>query len=142
MSDLRHKRILACTDGASAVEFALLVPFFIALMFGIVAYGSWLATAHGVQQLAAEAARSSVAGLSETERVSLARDYVTANVGSYPLIAPANLTIEAASSGGTAFVVTARYDASDMFIYSVLPQVVTPPSTTITRSAVVPYGGF
>ena len=63
----------------AAVEFALVLPFFIALVFGIIIFGSYLAVVHGVQQLAAEAARSSVAGLTDSERASLAQSYVTAS---------------------------------------------------------------
>ena len=76
----------------------MLLPLFLVLVFGIVVFGSYLTMVHGVQQLAAEAARSSVAGLSETERESLAANYVTANVGSYPLLQPAHLTVSAATS--------------------------------------------
>ena len=57
--------LLRCRRGASAVEFAMLLPLFLALVFGIVVFGAYLTMVHGVQQLAAEAARSSVAGLSE-----------------------------------------------------------------------------
>ncbi len=48
-------------DGAIAVEFALVFPVFLLVVFGIIVYGSYLAVVHGVQQLAAEAARSSIA---------------------------------------------------------------------------------
>ena len=86
-----------CGRGASAVEFAMLLPLF--LVFGIVVFGAYLTMVHGVQQLAAEAARSSVAGLSETERVSLAENYVTTNAASYPLLEADRLTVSAATSG-------------------------------------------
>jgi Flp pilus assembly protein TadG len=129
-----------CGRGASAVEFAMLLPLFLVLVFGIVVFGAYLTMVHGVQQIAAEAARSSVAGLSETERVSLAENYVTANAGSYPLLQPSHLTVSAATSGSDVFVVTVNYDASGNFIYT-LPFVPAPPST-IVRSAAIPFGGF
>ncbi len=124
-------RLLRCTRATSAVEFAMLLPLFIAVVFGIV---------HGVQQLAAEAARSSVAGISEAERGSIATNYVSANARTYPLIEASQLTVNAAAANGNVFVVTVSYDASNMFIYA-LPSAVKPP-TTIMRSAVVPFGGF
>jgi Flp pilus assembly protein TadG len=133
-------RFPRCTRAASAVEFAMLLPLFLALVFGIVMFGAYFAMVHGVQQLAAEAARSSVAGLSETERVSLAENYVTANADSYPLLQSSHLTVTAATSGTAVFVVTVNYDASDNFIFT-LPFVPAPPSTII-RSAAVPFGGF
>ncbi|MGI1715334.1 TadE/TadG family type IV pilus assembly protein, partial [Escherichia coli] len=79
-------RFFRCRSGASAVEFALMLPLFLAFIFGIIVFGSYLAMVHGVQQLAAEAARSSIAGMTDTERNSLATNYVTANVSTYPLL--------------------------------------------------------
>jgi Flp pilus assembly protein TadG len=120
----------------------MVLPIFLTVVFGIVVFGSYLAAVHGVQQLAAEAARSSIAGMTEGERGSLATNYVSANAGTYPLIDSSHLTVSAATSAANAnvFVVTVRYDASNMFIYS-LPFVPMPPST-IARSAAIPYGGF
>jgi Flp pilus assembly protein TadG len=120
----------------------MVLPVFLTIIFGIVVFGSYLAVVHGVQQLAAEAARSSIAGMSETERGTIASTYVTANAGTYPLIDASHLTVNAATSASNAniFVVTVKYDASSMFIYS-LPFVPMPPKQ-IARSAVIPYGGF
>jgi len=136
-------KFLAARDGAIAVEFAIIAPVFLMMVFGILMYGSYLAVIHGVQQLAAEAARSSVAGLNESERSTLANSYITGNAKSYPLINPVHLTVNAATSGADAnvFVVTVNYDASGMFIYS-LPTFVPAPSPTIVRSAAIPRGGY
>jgi Flp pilus assembly protein TadG len=133
---------LTCRRGATAVEFAMLLPVFLTLVFGIVVFGSYLTMVHGVQQLAAEAARSSIAGVTDSERSSIATSYVAANVGTYPLIVAGNITVNAATSGSNpnVFVVSVSYNASGMFIYS-LPFVPAPPST-IVRSAAIPYGGF
>ena len=107
-------RLLSCRRGASAVEFAMLLPVFLSLVFGIVVFGSYLAVVHGLQQLAAEAARSSVAGMSSTERSSIATSYVSANIGTYPLISPNNVSVSAAVSGTdpNVFVVTVSYKRS------------------------------
>jgi Flp pilus assembly protein TadG len=135
-------KLLSCRRGATAVEFAMVLPVFLAIIFGIVVFGSYLAVIHGVQQLAAEAARSSIAGLTEAERGSIASTYVTANAGTYPLINASRLSVNAATSPSNTnvFVVTVNYDASSMFIYS-LPFVPMPP-THVVRSAAIPYGGF
>jgi Flp pilus assembly protein TadG len=135
-------KLFTCRRGAAAVEFAMLLPLFLTLVFGIVVFGSYLTMVNGVQQLAAEAARSSVAGMSDSERSSIATSYVTANVGTYPLILPNKISVNAATSASdpNVFVVTVSYNASGMFIYS-LPFVPAPPST-IVRSAAIPYGGF
>ena len=141
MTDLpRHAlclRFARCIRAASAVEFAMLLQLFLVLVFGFV-FGAYFTMVHGVQQLAAEAARSSVAG--GIERVSLAENYVTTNAGSYPLLQPGRLTVSAATSGSVVFVVIVNYDASDNLIYT-LPFVPAPPSTII-RSAAIPLGGF
>jgi Flp pilus assembly protein TadG len=138
LSQLRCAR-----SGASAVEFALILPAFLAIVFGIVMFGSYLAVVHGVQQLAAEAARSSVAGLSESERSQLANDYVTTNAGAYILIDLSHLSVDAATSASDAnvFTVTVRYDASGMFIYA-LPSFVPSPPSTVVRAAAIPRGGY
>jgi Flp pilus assembly protein TadG len=135
-------RFLLCRRGATAVEFAMLLPLFLTLVFGIVVFGSYLTMVHGVQQLAAEAARSSVAGLTDSERGSLAASYVSLNASTYPLLNASSLTVNAAASTAdpNVFVVTVNYDASGSFFYS-LPFVPAPPPI-IARSAAIPYGGF
>ena len=136
------KTFSRCTRGASAVEFALMVPLFLTIIFGIVVFGSYLTMVHGVQQLAAEAARSSVAGMTDGERNSLATNYVTANASTYPLLNASSLSVNAAASASDAnvYVVTVNYNASGSLLFS-LPFVPSPPST-IVRSAAIPYGGF
>jgi Flp pilus assembly protein TadG len=135
-------KLMACRRAASAVEFAMLLPVFLSLVFGIVVYGSYFTVIHGLQQLAAEAARASIGGMSEAQRNAIATSYVSANVGTYPLIVPGSVTVVAASSVTNAniFVVTVNYNASQMFIYS-LPVVPLPPSA-MTQSAAIAYGGF
>jgi len=135
-------KLFRCRSGASAVEFALMLPLFLAFIFGIIVFGSYLAMVHGVQQLAAEAARSSVAGMTNTERNSLATSYVAANASTYPLLVPGNLTVSAAPSPSNAnvYVVTVNYNAAGNFIYQ-LP-FVPAPASTIVRSAAIQYGGF
>jgi Flp pilus assembly protein TadG len=136
------RRFSSSISGATAVEFAMLLPVYLTVLFGIVVFGSYLAVIHGVQQLAAESARVSVSGMTETERSTLAKNYVTANATTYPLIDPTKLTVTAATPSGstTTFVVTVNYNAAGMFLFT-LPFVPTPASTII-RSAVIPYGGF
>jgi Flp pilus assembly protein TadG len=129
--------------GATAVEFAIVFPFFLALLFGIIIYGSYLVVVHSVHQLAAEAARSSMPGLSDSERASLAQSYVTSNVTYYPLISSNRLTVSAAASSTNAnvFVVTVSYDDSNSFIY-LLPQLVPAPPSSVVSSAAIPRGGY
>ncbi|TYL85414.1 TadE/TadG family type IV pilus assembly protein [Bradyrhizobium cytisi] len=135
-------RFMRNESGASAVEFAMLLPVFLTIIFGIVVFGSYLTMVHGVQQLAAEAARTSIAGLNDSECNSLATSYVTTNLGSYPLLDATKVSVTAAPSGADAniYIVTVQYDASSDFIFALpfTPRLPFP----ITRSAVIPYGGF
>ncbi|MFB6420113.1 MULTISPECIES: TadE/TadG family type IV pilus assembly protein [Bradyrhizobium] len=135
-------RFVLCLRGASAVEFALITPLFLLMLFGIVIFGGYLTMVHGVQQLAAEAARSSVAGISDSERNTIATGYVSAHASTYPLLDPGKLAVSAApsSSAANVYVVTVTYDASGSIVFA-LP-LVRAPTSTIIRSAAIPYGGF
>ena len=137
------ERLGDCRSGASAVEFAFVFPLFIAVLFGIIIYGSYIAIVHGVQQIAAEAARAAVGGLNDSERVTLARDNIAANIASYPLITAPRLTLASAATdaGTSVFAVTISYDASDMFIFQ-LPTFVPGPNKIIVRSAAIQRGGY
>jgi Flp pilus assembly protein TadG len=140
---VRPKNLLCDTRATSAVEFAFIAPVFLVLLFGIVAFGAYLGVVHGVQQLTAEAARASIAGLNDNERLTLARDNIAANVDSYPMLSSAHLTVQSAATDtatGT-FKVTVRYDASDMFIFN-LPHIVPMPNRIIVRTAAIQRGGY
>ena len=65
--------------GAAAAEFAVVAPIFIFFGLGIIAYAIYFGAAHSVQQLAADAARSSVAGLSASERQSIVLGFIGRN---------------------------------------------------------------
>lgn len=131
-------------DGTAAIEFALVLPIFLVLLLGILAYGIYFAAAHTTAQLAADAARASVAGLTDAERASIARANVTSNLANYTmLLDPNKVTVEAAAmpSDATEFRVAIRYDASNLPIWSFTP-FFPMPSSTITQSAVIKRGGY
>lgn len=131
----------AAQSGSVAVEFALVSPIFIALLAGIVAYGSIISEQNSIQQIAAEAARSSVGGLSDAEREALSRAYIDTAVTAYPLVDPAKLTVSTDAPSATTFRVSVRYDMSESFVYRLLNGLPLP-SSTVHRSAVVQRGGF
>src|SRR5437870_3837392 len=93
-----RSRMLKDHAGVAAVEFAIVLPMFLALLFGIITYGSYLAAVHGVQQIAAEAARAALAGISDGERASLAQANITSNVSWYPLLSSSRLKLENAAT--------------------------------------------
>lgn len=129
-------------SGASAVEFAVVFPIFLLMTLAILAYGIYFGAAHSVQQLAADAARSSVPGLNEAERTQLTHSYVSNNAASYPLLVANKVTVTTASGAATPddMVVTVRYDSSALPIWgfrTLFPL----PSPIIERVAVIHRGG-
>ncbi len=58
--------------GAAAVEFALIAPFLLLLLFGIISYGYMLSFRQGISQAAAEAARAAALTAQVGNRVSVA----------------------------------------------------------------------
>lgn len=130
------------TRATSAVEFAMVTPAFLLILFGIMAFGAVFGVYQGVQELVAEAARASVAGLSDAERDQLARSFIATNVGAYSFLDPQKLVVTtSAGSGTSAFTVSIRYDMSGLFAFTML-QMLPLPSPTVLRSAVVQRGGY
>jgi Flp pilus assembly protein TadG len=145
-SDCKARRqffFIADRRGSSAVEFAIILPVYLMLLLGIFAYGSYLALVHGIQQITAEAARASVGGLSDAERLSLARNTINLSLNSYPFIQANDLKLQSAATDSVAgvFSVTVSYDASGMFIFN-LPNLIPMPSPVIVRTASIQRGGF
>lgn len=131
-------------DGSAAVEFALVLPVFLMILLGILAYGIYFSAAQGTAQLAADAARASVAGISDAERTTLARNHVTANAASYAMVLnPAKITVVAGPVAGNAteFRVAVRYDASALPIFDFAPFIPLP-EKVIERAAVIKLGGY
>jgi Flp pilus assembly protein TadG len=130
-------------SAASAIEFAMLAPLFILLILGMVAYGVYFGAAHSVQQIAADAARSAIPGLDAAERQSLAATFVQNNAAGYPFIDPRRVTVRAQDSTSDAnqFVVAVDYDARNLPIWNLLPDLPLP-GTTIARRSTIRIGGL
>ncbi len=127
----------------SAVEFALVSPLLILLMMGMAGYGVYFGASHSVQQIAADAARSAVAGLTEAERKAIAARYIATNAGGYPFINPTRLRADTHDSAadGNQFVVTVTYDASELPIWHLMKSL-SMPVTTIRRQSTIRVGGI
>lgn len=136
-------RVLGDQRGAAALEFAIVFPVFLVLTFGMIAYGIYFGAAHSAAQLAADAARASVAGLSDQERSDLARQHITRNAAVYTLLYPQYVTSVAAASpdDATDFRVTVRYDARALPIWRFAPFLPLP-SKIIERSSTIKRGGY
>jgi Flp pilus assembly protein TadG len=135
--------LLRSDSGASALEFAIVMPIFVVLLFGIIAYAIYFGAVHGAAQLAADAARASVAGLSDAERADIARQHVIKNVPAYSLFDPSKLEVTAEPLGEDArqFRVSVRYDASALPIWNFAP-LFPLPDKTIVRAATIQRGGY
>lgn len=113
-------------SGASMVEFAICCPLYMMLLAGILSYGLYFGACHSVSQLAADAARASVAGLSAAERQSIVEARVTQNIGAYPLLSLSRTSV-ATSAGASpgSYQVSITYDASNLplwFVFIPSPQ--------------------
>lgn len=97
-------------SGAVAVEFVLIAPLLIALLFGITCLGYFMALSHSVQDLAAASARSSVAGISTDERRSLAVAYLDGATDRYPLLDASALSSSVKVTEGAEASITVSVD--------------------------------
>lgn len=125
--------------GAAAIEFAMVAPFLILMMLGMVVYGGWFWMAHSVQSLASEGARAAIAGLDPAEREALARSFITAQVGDMGLQAE-RASVEVESTTGVIRVKVA-YDVRNHPLMA-LAAIVPAPPRVIQRTAVVRLGGY
>ena len=133
----------ASRSGTSAVEFALLSPVYFLLLFGMAAYGIYFGAAHSVQQLAADAARVAIAGLSREERRTLAADYVARNASTYAFVDGRRIGVVVDDNPGdpTQFVVGVTYDARGLPIWNLFEGLPLP-GTTIARRSTIRIGGI
>ena len=120
--------------GAVLVEMAITLPVLLILLMGIISYGDWMLTAHSVQQAANDAARAAIAGLTSSERASLAQSGMQTNLRRADVLNPARATLSVDDDGAT-LVVRLRYDASaDPLLHlSFVPM----PSALIERVAAI-----
>lgn len=136
-------RISRDDKATTAIEFALIAPVLLLLLFGIIGYGYVFGVYHGVQQIASEAARASVAGLDDRERERIAKDFVTANVPAYAFLDPAKIRVTTAASSAptSTFQVAVSYDFSDT-IFHQLGSLIALPHPVVERRAVIQRGGY
>lgn len=99
------------------------------LVAAILAYGSIFATSLSLQQVAAETARATIAGLSDAERQSLAEGKLADIADNYPLLDPAKVTFTFnAAVGSQLSRVTLTYDLTDHPAYALDKLLPLPPS--------------
>lgn len=118
------RRIIRSQDGMAALEFALLAPALLMLVFAIIVYSLYFSTLMGVRHAAAEGARAAMAGLSLQERTTLATARAQAVIDNYGALL---------SSGGPS-TITATPDGSGLFTVRV--------SHNLSGTAMMRYAGF
>ncbi|MGE0009029.1 MAG: TadE/TadG family type IV pilus assembly protein [Parvibaculaceae bacterium] len=131
------------TRGVAALEFALVAPVFFMLLLGIAAYGIYFSAISSLQELTADAARASVAGVSDAERQTIVSSYVAQSSPSYRLLSRHPITVTADPYPGdpTRYTVTLSTDISNLPLQGttgIFPM----PSAIIERTAVVRIGGY
>lgn len=134
------RRLVNDRRATSAVEFALIAPFLLLLVAGILAYGSLFATSLSLQQLAAETARATIGGLNDDERETLAQSHLNATAGGFPLLRADHVTFEFnEGSGSNLSKVTLRYDLTGHPAY-VLENLIPLPASPLVYSLAVTDG--
>lgn len=130
-------------SGVAAIEFAIVAPVFILLLLAILVFGMFFTVAQSVQQIAAEAARAAVAGLSDDEREALARDRAESEAGHYPLILADRMEVVAGAIAGDPdlFEVVITYDASHLGL-DAFSRLFPVPADRIERVSVIRRGGW
>jgi Flp pilus assembly protein TadG len=130
-------RLVSERRGTAIIEFAIMLPVLIALLAGMISYGLYFGAAHSVQQLAADAARHSIAGETLSERQTMVNSYVSANGPSYFLVRAERLSeVSATAEAGGRLRVRISYNATWLPIFGFAKFIPMPPST-ITRDCVI-----
>ncbi len=134
--------LMRCRGGGSAVEFAIIAPVLFLTLFSLVGYGIYLSAAHSVQQIAADAARTAIAGLNNTEREQLVRDFLSQSTMSYALLEKKNFTtqVQQDPKNPNQFTVSIEYDASNLPIFALYSYAM--PDPHIRRFSTMRVGGI
>ncbi|HIG22574.1 MAG TPA: pilus assembly protein [Henriciella marina] len=135
--------LLKRTEGSSAVEFAIVTPVLLFLLFGIIAYGIFFGAVHSVQQLAANSARAAISGLDLAERQALVEQHLASSLPDGGLLTrdAVSVSVETLEDDSSYLRVVVAFDASDLPVwnlYSGLPL----PEKTIRREAIIRAGGY
>jgi len=135
-------RLIDDRSGTSALEFAIIAPLFFLVLFTLIAYGIYLSVTHAVQQVAADAARTAVAGLNPAERVFLVNRYLDASHFDYAFLNRKKMQVVVTDDAANPdqFTVTITYDSGDLPIWNLFTFAL--PSQTIERYATVRVGGM
>lgn len=137
------RRLAVCEGGLAALEFALLAPALLMLVFAVVLYSFYFAALMGVRHAAVEGARAAVAGLSTAERTSLAQSRAQAVINGYGTLLASGggpvITAGADATGTFRVRVSYSMSGSPMMRYAAF---VPMPSPTVSASIIVTNGSY
>ena len=94
------------------------------LMLGMLAYGLYFLATHSAAQLAANAARASVAGITDAERERLAKDAVSMELKGHPIFIDTSKVVVHVGpilSDPSSYRVAVTYDAEQLPIWNMSP---------------------
>lgn len=124
--------------GAVLIEFAILFPVLAAMLFGAIAYAQYFLLAHSAQQLANDAARAAIAGLTPMERREISQATVARGVARLGTVR-ADEFASALDDGDGPIVVRVRIDARRQALMAI--PLVPLPDPIIERVATILPGG-
>lgn len=109
----------------------------------MLAYGIYFGAAHSIQQIAADAARTAIAGVNAEERKALTSQFITSNAENYSFVDVDKLDFRIADSDAdeNQFVVQITYDARELPIWNIFAGLPLP-GTTISRTSTIRIGGI
>lgn len=97
----RSGKAMRSEAGAAALEFVLVAPLLLALIFGIITFGYAFALQNSLRELAAGAARATVAGLNTTERQSILQTYMAQASTEYVLLEESRISYAPTFTSGS-----------------------------------------
>jgi Flp pilus assembly protein TadG len=132
-------------NGTVAIEFALVLVVFLAILFGIVMFGFQFAARIGLSYAVAEGGRSAVAGLTTAERRQRAIDGVNRVLTSLsPLIDPNRAVVSVTPLGettdGEAFQIAVIYDDDRFNVFPFMPDLASTRAVETTFLVADPSG--
>ena len=115
-----------------------MLPALTLLLLGIFGYGQYFLLAHSAQQMANDAARATIAGLSPAERTALAHASVARAITKLPTMTAGQVAVAVKEDAGLV-TVQVRLDAAanEFMRLAVVPM----PDPVIERRGVVRQGG-
>lgn len=139
----RARQLMVDTGGSVAVEFIFLAPLFLLLMLNIMTGGIYIGAYHTLQHTTAEAARASLAGSNDSERLLLAQQSINTALATGYLVKPQAIKLQIGSVGSdqTTYRVALSFDAGSLGLSKVPGFSAFAPST-LTSSYDVRRGGM